>query len=59
MSERDLADADALERQQLQADLAEGLLKPETIAYSVTADGTITLKASVATFWYLRALHNE
>ena len=32
----------------LQADLAEGLLKPETIAYSVTADGTITLTASVA-----------
>lgn len=31
----------------LQADLAEGLLKPETIAYSVTADGTITLTASV------------
>ncbi|MET0933363.1 MAG: HlyD family secretion protein [Mycetocola sp.] len=32
----------------LQADLAEGLLKPETIAYSVTADGAITLTASVA-----------
>lgn len=32
----------------LQADLAEGLLKPETIAYSVTSDGTITLTASVA-----------
>lgn len=32
----------------LQADLAEGLLKPETIAYSVTDDGTITLTASVA-----------
>lgn len=31
----------------LQADLAEGLLKPETIAYTVTADGTITLTASV------------
>lgn len=32
----------------LQADLAEGLLKPETIAYSVTSDGSITLTASVA-----------
>jgi multidrug resistance efflux pump len=32
----------------LQADLAEGLLKLETIAYSVTADGSITLTASVA-----------
>lgn len=32
----------------LQADLAEGLLKPETIAYSVTPDGAITLTASVA-----------
>ena len=32
----------------LQADLAEGLLKPETIAYSVTSDGAITLTASVA-----------
>lgn len=32
----------------LQADLAEGLLKPETIAYSVTDDGAITLTASVA-----------
>ncbi len=32
----------------LQADLAEGLLKPETVAYSVTDDGTITLTAAVA-----------
>ncbi|WP_158270260.1 HlyD family efflux transporter periplasmic adaptor subunit [Mycetocola zhujimingii] len=32
----------------LQADLADGLLKPETIAYAVTADGTITLTAAVA-----------
>jgi multidrug efflux pump subunit AcrA (membrane-fusion protein) len=31
----------------LQADIAEGLLKPETIAYSVTPEGTITLTASV------------
>jgi multidrug resistance efflux pump len=31
----------------LQADLAEGLLQPETIAYSVTPEGTITLTASV------------
>lgn len=32
----------------LQADLADGLLQPESIAYSVTSDGTISLTAAVS-----------
>ncbi|WP_341954578.1 biotin/lipoyl-binding protein [Salinibacterium sp. TMP30] len=36
-----------LQSPSLQADLAEGLLKPETVAYTVTEDGTITLTAAV------------
>ncbi|MFP7760058.1 HlyD family efflux transporter periplasmic adaptor subunit [Marisediminicola sp. LYQ134] len=31
----------------LQADLAEGLLRPETVAYAVTPDGVMTLTATV------------
>lgn len=37
-----------LQSPSLQSDLAEGLLKPETVAYSVSEDGTITLTAAVA-----------
>lgn len=37
-----------LQSPSLQADLAEGLLKPETVAYSVSDDGMITLTAAVA-----------
>jgi multidrug resistance efflux pump len=37
-----------LQSPSLQADLAEGLLKPETVAYTVADDGTITLTAAVS-----------
>lgn len=37
-----------LQSPSLQADLAKGLLKPETVAYTVTDDGTITLTAAVS-----------
>ncbi len=37
-----------LQSPSLQADLAKGLLKPETITYTVTAGGIITLTAAVA-----------
>lgn len=37
----------SLQSSSLQADLAEGLVKPDTVAYSVAASGIITLKASV------------
>ncbi|MGV8857332.1 HlyD family efflux transporter periplasmic adaptor subunit [Rhodoglobus sp.] len=37
-----------LQSPSLQADLAEGLLKPETVAYTVTDDGMITLTAAVS-----------
>ncbi|MES2094042.1 MAG: HlyD family secretion protein [Actinomycetota bacterium] len=37
-----------LQSPSLQADLAKGLLKPETITYTVTEEGVITLTAAVA-----------
>lgn len=37
-----------LQSPSLQADLAKGLLKPETVAYSVADDGGITLTAAVS-----------
>jgi len=37
----------ALQSSSLQADLADGLVKPDTVAYSVADGGIITLKASV------------
>ncbi|MEP6480585.1 MAG: biotin/lipoyl-binding protein [Rhodoglobus sp.] len=37
-----------LQSPSLQADLAKGLLKPETVAYSVADDGRITLTAAVS-----------
>lgn len=37
-----------LQSPSLQADLSKGLLKPETITYTVTDGGVITLKAAVA-----------
>ena len=37
-----------LQSPSLQADLARGLLKPETVAYTVADDGTITLTAAVS-----------
>lgn len=37
-----------LQSPSLQADLAEGLVQPDTIAYTVTSDGLITLTAAVA-----------
>jgi multidrug resistance efflux pump len=37
-----------LQSPSLQSDLAKGLLKPETVAYSVSGDGVITLTAAVA-----------
>ncbi|MBH0115667.1 HlyD family efflux transporter periplasmic adaptor subunit [Salinibacterium sp. NG253] len=37
-----------LQSPSLQADLAKGLLKPETVAYTVTEDGEITLTAAVS-----------
>ncbi len=37
----------SLQSSSLQADLAEGLIKPDTVAYSVSDGGLITLRASV------------
>lgn len=37
-----------LQSPSLQSDLAKGLVKPETVAYTVTVEGIITLTASVA-----------
>lgn len=37
-----------LQSPSLQADLAKGLIKPETVAYSVSNDGVITLTAAVS-----------
>lgn len=37
-----------LQSPSLESDLAQGLFKPQTVAYTVTDDGTITLTAAVA-----------